>query len=367
MPRQFVGSFSARNAWTLSRYASASGPYVGFTTPDRTARVPGRGSSVPDWQQPERVDTRRKRPRPADAATGIPAEGRGPDERRFASEGRELHPHAVLAAIGPGAHVGEAAALIELAAGGVEERLAERCRHRAGEHDEAEVEHGDGRRHRPADHHPGALDDRRRGPPQRAVGLLPRSPTSRRTRSGSRSRRRRTAARRVRRRRGRAGRRCRAVPGAAGRCRSPRPRRRPTAAAPSRRRPRARRPSSARRGRGPGPSGRGPSAARSARRPARAARRTATRAGATATPCPCRRRSVPRSDRRSIDGADVLRAGRDDTPHQPVQRRPHVARRGGDPVAHDDVTGSVDDAGGQPVGADVDRQVGRHLATVTPP
>ena len=62
---------------------------------------------------------------------------------------------------------------------------AERRRHRAGEQHEAQVEHGDGGRHGPADHHAGALDDRRRRPPQRAVGLVldRRRPT--RTPSGS--------------------------------------------------------------------------------------------------------------------------------------------------------------------------------------
>ena len=274
-------------------------------------------------------------------------------------------PHAVLAAVGAGAHVGEAAALVELAAGGVEERLAERRRHGAGEHDEAEVEHGDGRGDGAPDHHPGALDDRCRSPPQRPVGLLLDRRQPRRRPSGSRCRRRRTAARRARRRRGRAGRRCRAGRAAAGRCRSHRPRRRPTAAAPSRRRRPGPRPSSTRRGRGPGPS-----VPRTVGSPVSSP--TRSRSSKDCHTGRCSGDTVPLTasigpsqltPQRS-SGIDVVGPGGDDPAHEAVQGRPHVARRGGDPVAHDHLAGRVDHAGGQPVGADVDRQVGRHRATV---
>ena len=70
------------------------------------------------------------------------------------------------------------------------------------------------------------------------------------------------------------------------------------------------------------------------------------------------------ADAARLQRVGVVGPGGHDAAHQPVQRRPHVARRCGDPIAHDDLTGLVDDAGGQPVGADVDRQVGRHDATV---
>ena len=74
----------------------------------------------------------------------------------------------------------------------------------------------------------------------------------------------------------------------------------------------------------------------------------------------------------TADAAHLQRIGflgprGDDPADEPVQRRPHVTRRRGHPVAHDDRPGLVDDAGRQSVDADIDRQVGRHEATVPCP
>ena len=121
--------------------------------PARSGRSPGarRGAlhAAPGGPSPAAPTSAASRPRPADAEL---------DQR----------PRPV----GHASQVGDAAALVELAGRGVDERLAERRRHRAGEKHEAEVEDGRGRCDAPGrPSSPGALDHGLGRPAQRPVHL----------------------------------------------------------------------------------------------------------------------------------------------------------------------------------------------------